>query len=59
MEEMEKQISGLFQAIPDNAEWEEAYSKEKMRKIAQALVKYKENIKELEDRTVPMTPLVA
>jgi hypothetical protein len=34
VEEMEKQISGLFQAIPDSAESEEAYSEEKMRTIS-------------------------
>jgi hypothetical protein len=56
VEEMEKQISGVFQAIPDNTESEEASSEEKMRKIAQALVQYKEKIKELEEHTVPMTP---
>jgi RNase H-fold protein (predicted Holliday junction resolvase) len=49
VEEMEKQISGVFQAIPDNAESEEASSEEKMRKIAQALAQYKEKIKELEE----------
>jgi hypothetical protein len=52
----ERQISGVFKAIPDNAESEEAYSEEKMRKIKQALVQYKEKNKELEECTVPMTP---
>jgi hypothetical protein len=33
VEDMEKQISGVFQSIPDNTESEEAYSEEKMRKI--------------------------
>jgi hypothetical protein len=41
VEEMEKQISGVFQSIPDNVESEEASSEEKMRKIAQALTQYK------------------
>jgi hypothetical protein len=58
VEEMEKKISGVFQAIPDNAELEEAYVEENMRRIAQALVQYKENIKELEERAIPTTPPV-
>jgi hypothetical protein len=53
---MERQISGVFQAIPDITESEEASPEEKMRKISQALVQYKENIKELEEHTIPMNP---
>jgi hypothetical protein len=56
VEEMERQISGVFQAIPDSAKSEEASFEEKMRKITQALVQYKEKIKELEEHAVPMTP---
>jgi peptidoglycan hydrolase CwlO-like protein len=55
---MERHISGLFQAIPNNTKLEEASFEEKMRKITQALVKYKEQIKELEERVVPRTPPV-
>ena len=55
---MEKQISGVFQAILDSVESKETSSEEKMRKIAQALVQYKEKIKELEENVVPMTPSV-
>jgi hypothetical protein len=53
---MEKHIGTVFQTIPDNAESEGVSSEEKMRKIAQALEQYKDQIKELEEHTVPTTP---
>jgi hypothetical protein len=56
LDEMENQIHVVFQAISDNAESEEASSEEKMRKIAQMLQQYKDQIKELEEHAVPTTP---
>jgi uncharacterized protein (UPF0371 family) len=56
VDEMENQIQAVFQAISDNEGVQEASSQEKMRKIVQTLQQYKEQIKELEERAVPMTP---
>jgi chromosome segregation ATPase len=56
VEEIEKQISEVFQAIPNSTKLEEACYEEKMRKIAQDLAQYKEHIKELEKRAIPTTP---
>jgi peptidoglycan hydrolase CwlO-like protein len=53
---METQIDAVFQAISDDTVSEEASSEEKITKIAQTLQQYKEKIKELEERAVPMTP---
>jgi t-SNARE complex subunit (syntaxin) len=49
VDEMENQIHVVFQAISDNAESEGASLEEKMRKIAQNLQQYKDQIKELEE----------
>jgi flagellar biosynthesis chaperone FliJ len=53
---MEKHINVVFQAISDNAESEGASSEEKIRKIMHAMENYKEQIKDLEERTIPITP---
>jgi hypothetical protein len=42
VEDMERQLSGVFQSIPNIAKLEEESFEEKMRKIAQALIQYKE-----------------
>jgi hypothetical protein len=49
VEEMDRQISGVFQAILDSTKLKEASSEEKRRKIIEDLVQYKEQIKELEE----------
>jgi chromosome segregation ATPase len=49
VEEMEQCISIVFHTIPTSAESEETSSQEKMRKIAQTLEQYKDQIKELEE----------
>jgi hypothetical protein len=56
VDEMKNQIHIVFQAISDNAESEGASSEEKMIKIVQTLKQYKDQIKELEEKTVPSTP---
>jgi hypothetical protein len=53
---MEKYIGTVFQTILDNAELEQVSSEKNMRKIVQAMEKYKRQIKELEEHTVPTTP---
>jgi hypothetical protein len=53
---MEKCISNVFHTILASAELEEAFFQEKMRKIAQTLEQYKDQIRELEEREVPTTP---
>jgi predicted nuclease with TOPRIM domain len=55
--EMENQIQVVFQAISESAESEEASLEEKMRKIVQTLQQYKDQIKKLEERAIPTTPL--
>jgi peptidoglycan hydrolase CwlO-like protein len=56
IEEMEKHIGTMFQTIPDNAGAEEVSSQKNMKKLAQALEKYKNQIKDLEEHIVPTTP---
>ena len=56
VDEMETQINEFFEAISDDTTLEEAYSEEKITKIAQTLQQYKEQIKELEEHAVPMNP---
>jgi len=56
LDEMEKHINVVFQAILDSTESEEESSEEKIRKITQTMEKYKEHIKELEEHAIPTTP---
>ena len=53
---MEKYIGVVFWAIPYNVDSEGVSIEEKMKKIAQALEQYKDQIKELEEHAVPTTP---
>jgi hypothetical protein len=53
---MEKYISTVFQTIPNNVESKGVSFEEKIRKIVQALEQYKDQIKVLEEHTVPNTP---
>jgi hypothetical protein len=56
VDEMENQIHVVFKAIIDSVESEGASSEEKMRNIVHTLQQYKDQIKELEDLTIPTTP---
>jgi peptidoglycan hydrolase CwlO-like protein len=56
VEGMENQIHILFQSIPNNKNEEAGSSEEKLRRIEQTIQKYKEKIKELEERFTPTTP---
>jgi DNA-directed RNA polymerase subunit F len=47
VDEIENQIQAVFQAISDSEGVQSASSQEKVRKIAQYLQQYKEQIKEL------------
>jgi Mg2+ and Co2+ transporter CorA len=53
---METRIDAVFEAISDDTVSEETSLEEKITKIMQTLQQYKEHIKELEERTIPMTP---
>jgi peptidoglycan hydrolase CwlO-like protein len=53
---METQIDSVFQAISNETLSKEASLEEKITKIAQTLQTYKEQIKELEERAVHVTP---
>jgi hypothetical protein len=56
VDEMQTHINAVFQAISEDTISEEASSEEKITNIAQTLQQYKEKIKELEERAVPMSP---
>jgi hypothetical protein len=57
VEKMENQIQAVFQAILEREGVQVASSQDKMIKIVHTLQQYKEHVKELEECTVPMTPL--
>jgi len=57
VEKMENQIQAVFQAILEREGVQVASLQDKMINIVHTLQQYKEHIKELEECTVPMTPL--